>query len=122
MEMQIEEETKDLIESLRKRCGEPIYMHDAFDVGVINVLWAMMAGRRFALDDARLIKLLKIIHDLFRISDMSGGILNQLPFMRYVAPKATGYTEHMDIMKRMWQFLEVTILLFFTLKTCIFNN
>lgn len=109
METQIEEETKELIESLRKRCSEPIDMHDTFDVGVINVLWAMMAGTRFALDDARLIKLLKIIHDAFRLSDMSGGMLNQLPFLRYIAPKATGYAELMDIMKRMWQFLEVCL-------------
>lgn len=109
MENHIEDETKELIESLRKKCHEPLYMHNAFDVGVINVLWAMMAGRRFTFDDERLIRLLKIVHDAFRLTDISGGMLNQLPFLRYVAPKASGYLAHVDILKRIKDFLEETI-------------
>lgn len=121
MERQIEEETKELVESLKKRCSDPIYMHDAFDVGVVNVLWAMLAGRRFTLDDDRLIKLLKIIHDAFRLTDISGGILNQLPFLRHVAPEASGYLAHVDILRRIKDFLEVNLLNFSSFEK-IYNN
>lgn len=108
MEQKIIEESKELIENLKKNCSKPIFMHQAFDVSVLNVLWTMMAGERFALDDARLIKLLKIIHDAFRLIDMSGGLLNQMPFLRYIIPDACGYTQIVDILTRMWEFLEVS--------------
>lgn len=109
MEHQIEEETRELVESLRKRCVEPIYMNEVFDVSVLNSLWAMMAGKRFALDDCRLIKLLQIIHDAFRLTDMSGGILNQLPILRYIAPNFTKYNDIMNVINRMKEFLEETV-------------
>lgn len=107
MEQKIQEESRDLIDNLTKICFEPIYMHTAFDISVLNVLWTMMAGERFALDDVRLKKLLNIIHDAFKLADMSGGIMNQMPFLRYIAPDACGYTQIMRLLTRLWEFLEV---------------
>nr|ARE68678.1 methyl farnesoate epoxidase [Epicauta chinensis] len=109
MEEKIVDETKDLIALFRKQCSEPIWMHTAFDVSVLNVLWAMMAGERFNVNDERLLKLLQIIHDAFRLTDMSGGMLNQLPFLRFVAPDVCGYNKIVSILTRMWEFLEETI-------------
>ncbi|KAB0792145.1 hypothetical protein PPYR_14104 [Photinus pyralis] len=109
MEAKIAEETRDLIEDLRKKSSDLVFMHNAFDVGVLNVLWTMMAGERFTLDDVRLIKLLQIVHDAFRLFDMSGGLLNQLPVLRFLAPGCCGYTKTVEILKRMWLFLEETI-------------
>lgn len=108
MECYIEEESKELVNILRKKCHKAIYMHDVFDVGVLNVLWAMMAGQRFNHNDYRLKKLLKIIHDSFRLLDISGGMLNQLPFLRYIAPSVCGYNDISDTLKRMYEFLEVS--------------
>ncbi|EFA01264.1 cytochrome P450 15A1 [Tribolium castaneum] len=109
MEEKIEEETKDLIAVFKKQCSEPIWMHTAFDVSVLNVLWAMMAGERFNINDERLRKLLKIVHDAFRLTDMSGGMLNQLPFLRFIAPETCGYNQLVDVLVRMWEFLQETI-------------
>uniref|UniRef100_A0A1Y1ND80 Uncharacterized protein n=1 Tax=Photinus pyralis TaxID=7054 RepID=A0A1Y1ND80_PHOPY len=108
MEAKIAEETRELIEDLRKKSSDLVFMHNAFDVGVLNVLWTMMAGERFTLDDVRLIKLLQIVHDAFRLFDMSGGLLNQLPVLRFLAPGCCGYTKTVEILKRMWLFLEVS--------------
>lgn len=107
MDERIEEETKDLIAVFRKQCSEPIWMHTAFDVSVLNVLWAMMAGKRFDINDERLRKLLKIVHDAFRLTDMSGGMLNQMPFLRFIAPETCGYNQLVDVLVRMWEFLQV---------------
>ncbi|XP_056631073.1 methyl farnesoate epoxidase-like [Diorhabda sublineata] len=109
MEEKILEETKELIEIFKQRNSEPIFMHNAFDVAVLNGLWAMMAGERFHIEDERLRKLLQIIHDAFRLVDISGGMLNQMPFLRYIAPNASGYNQIKNILRRMWDFLEETI-------------
>ncbi|KAK4873499.1 hypothetical protein RN001_015528 [Aquatica leii] len=109
MELRIVEESKELIDDLKKKSVGSLYMHKAFDVSVLNVLWTMMAGERFSLDDVRLIKLLQIIHDAFRLFDMSGGLLNQMPLLRFIAPGVCGYTKVMKILTEMWLFLEETI-------------
>ncbi|KAJ8922282.1 hypothetical protein NQ315_004221 [Exocentrus adspersus] len=109
MEEKIQEETRCLMDVFKSQCSEPIFMHTAFDVSVLNVLWAMIAGRRFDIEDKRLRELLQIIHDAFRLVDMSGGLINQMPFLRHIAPNACGYNKIMNILNRMWTFLEETI-------------
>lgn len=103
----VEEETAYLMEEFMKKSNEPILMHDAFDISVINVLWTMIAGERFDLEDAKLKQLMGMIHDAFRMLDMSGGVLNQIPFLRYIAPKISGYEQIMEVMQGLWDFLEV---------------
>ena len=110
MEAYIEEEAQDLVTSLRSKCAggsTPVPMHDAFDVCVLNSLWALLAGHRFSLDDQRLVDLLDIVHKCFRMIDPSGGILNQMPFLRFIAPQKSGYTNVMTHLNRMWNFLKV---------------
>lgn len=108
MEEKIYEETRTFIEILKDRCSQPLFMHNIFDVSVLNGLWAMMAGQRFEIDDERLRKLLKIIHDAFRIVDMSGGLLNQMPFLRFILPGASGYNKLREVLDTMWEFLGVS--------------
>ncbi|XP_050311649.1 uncharacterized protein LOC126747190 [Anthonomus grandis grandis] len=109
MEEKIHEECVALVESLKAKSNEPIFMHRAFDVSVLNALWAMLAGVRFDVNDARLTELLHILHDCFRIVDISGGLINQMPILRFVAPDATGYNQFLDVLNRMWTFLQETI-------------
>lgn len=107
MIMYIEEEIKVLIDSLRERCNEPIIMNDLFGVGVINVLWAIVAGERFSHDDDRLNELLKMIEVSFRTVDISGSMLNQLPILRYIAPRLTGYQYFKTTTDNLNGFIEV---------------
>lgn len=67
----------------------------------------MIAGQRYALDDPKLIKLMELVHVSFRMLDMSGGILNQMPFIRFFAPKRSGYKELKHILKEFYEFLKV---------------
>lgn len=110
MESKIEEESRDLVTLFKAKCAQPILIHNTFDISAINVLWAMMAGERFALEDSRLTKLFNIIHTAFQTVDISGGILNHMPFLRYVAPEACGYNKLVDTLKQLWGFIEVNLM------------
>ncbi|KAH1003748.1 hypothetical protein HUJ04_003617 [Dendroctonus ponderosae] len=109
MEEKIQDECKSFVEKLNEKCNLPVFMHNAFDISVLNALWAMLAGKRFDVDDERLTTLLQIIHECFRIVDMSGGLINQMPFIRYLAPSACGYNQILDVLNRMWTFLQETV-------------
>lgn len=82
-------------------------MYGLFDVSVLNVLWTMLAGQRFALNDVKLAKLMELVHVSFRMLDMSGGILNQMPFVRFLAPNRSGYKDIKNILFEFYTFLMV---------------
>lgn len=52
---------------------------------------------------------LDIMHEQFRNTDSSGGLLNQMPFLRFLAPKLSGYSRILQIHERTWAFLRETI-------------
>lgn len=107
MEDHITLEAKELVANLRSKINEPLEMHQAFDISVLNVLWAMLAGERFHLGDKRLEELLNISHGVFRLIDMSGGMLNQMPFLRFLIPEQSGFNHHIRSLERMFSFLKV---------------
>ncbi|XP_034255752.1 methyl farnesoate epoxidase-like [Thrips palmi] len=115
MEEQVAEEAAELVTALRARvlaargADGCVAMAHAFDVSVLNSLWAMLAGRRFALDDERLAGLLHTLNDCFRQTDGSGGLLNQMPFLRHLAPRRCGYTDTVRNLNKLWDFLRETI-------------
>lgn len=111
MIMYIEEETRILIDALKERCTEPIKVNDLFGVGVINVLWAIVAGERFSHDDDRLNELLRMIEKSFKAFDISGGMLNQMPVLRYIAPRLTGYKYFKTTTDNLNGFIEVNFTL-----------
>ena len=68
----------------------------------------MVAGQRFHIEDQRLSKLLNLLHQLFRLVDTSGGVLNQLPMLRHVAPEKSGYRQFKSILDQIHAFLKVS--------------
>lgn len=62
---------------------------------------------RFQLEDERLQKLLFMIHECFRVIDMTGGVLNLLPCVRHFAPDLSGYRPLVNAHKPLWVFLKV---------------
>ncbi|XP_022915813.2 methyl farnesoate epoxidase-like [Onthophagus taurus] len=109
MELGIIEETKVFVEFLKNKNGNPMPMQHVFDVAVLNVLWFMTSSERFSLENEKMRELIDLIHKAFNFFDISGGILNQLPFLRYVAPNLCYYNQHLEMLKKMWSFLEETI-------------
>lgn len=64
---------------------------------------------RFEHDDERLQKLLYMIHECFRVIDMTGGILNLFPWVRHFFPIASGYKPLLDAHKPLWSFLQEVV-------------
>lgn len=72
-------------------------------------MWIILRGKRFDLDDRQAIALMETIHKSFQVIDMSGGILSQLPWLRFIAPDKTGYRPLVETMKPLWEFLKKNI-------------
>ncbi|KAL0267964.1 UNVERIFIED_CONTAM: hypothetical protein PYX00_010079 [Menopon gallinae] len=112
MEDIILKETEELIATISQRCKNDavLQMNNIFDVTVLNSLWSLMTGRRFDLEDEKLCELTGLVHESFRLLDMSGGVLNQMPFLRFVAPNATGYNRIRFVLDRFENFLRETVM------------
>lgn len=91
MEVQIQNELNELIEVIGERNGEAIWPGSFLPPSVINVLWAFTAGKRIPRSDERLARLLTLMQQRSKAFDMSGGWLNSMPFLRFVAPEKTNF-------------------------------
>lgn len=80
---------------------------------VMNVLWELTAGAKF--DDPKLLSLMSKRSAAF---DMAGGLLNQIPWIRYLAPDSTGYSLIVDINQQLYSLISVRSLLKSNLKLC----
>ncbi|CAK1586205.1 unnamed protein product [Parnassius mnemosyne] len=109
MEANISEECRELIKLLEKNVGKTVCVNRLFDVSIVNILWRLVAGKRYDLMDKRLKSLCDLITRSFKVSDMSGGVLNFLPFLRHVIPNQIGYTELKNIHASIYAFLKETI-------------
>lgn len=111
----VEQEAIELIKHLEKKSEEnqKIYVQkdnsNIFDLSVMNVTWKILRGSRFELDDEQLIMLMEMIHKSFQIIDMSGGVLSQAPWLRFLAPELTGYRPLIETLKPLWSFLNQNI-------------
>ncbi|XP_058835271.1 methyl farnesoate epoxidase-like [Topomyia yanbarensis] len=111
MTFNVEKEAEELVHHLRKlsRTQHKIAMHNAFDISVLNVIWTLIAGKRFHLGDKRLEWITSTIHKSFRVIDMSGGVLNQFPCVRHIFPIGSGFAPLVNLLSPLWEFLDDTI-------------
>nr|XP_032520756.1 farnesoate epoxidase-like [Danaus plexippus plexippus] len=109
MESIISEECKALINLRLQDAGTTIIVNRMFDVSIVNILWKLVAGKRYNLKDKQLLSLCNLITQSFKVADMSGGILNFLPFLRFIMPNLIGYTELKNIHNTLYDFLKNTI-------------
>lgn len=109
----IEREIKELVKSLQRSEKNVVEIQsensNVFDVSVVNVMWTILRGERFDLNDKKLQRLMEMVHRSFKVIDMSGGVLGQMPWIRFIAPYRSGYQTLIDTMTPLWKFLEETI-------------
>lgn len=67
---------------------------------VMNVMWELTAGTKF--EDPKLLMLMKKRSTAF---DMAGGLLNQMPWVRFLAPVRTGYSLITNINQQLYSLL-----------------
>ncbi|XP_050458694.1 methyl farnesoate epoxidase-like isoform X1 [Cataglyphis hispanica] len=107
MKKQLMIEARELINHLQEISEHgAISMDRAFDVAVLNSLWFMIAGHTFRYEDEKLQQALEVAHDAFRLMDNLGGVVSQIPFLRFIIPELSGYNELMKILKKLWSFID----------------
>lgn len=91
MDLQIQEELVELFEEVDKTNGQPVWPATMLPPSVLNVLWVFAAGERIPREDVRLTRLITLLQQRSKAFDMSGGVLNQMPWLRHIAPEKTGF-------------------------------
>uniref|UniRef100_A0A1A9WS92 Cytochrome P450 n=1 Tax=Glossina brevipalpis TaxID=37001 RepID=A0A1A9WS92_9MUSC len=109
MEKYIEKETDRLLTYIENLNGLPVWPGSFLAHVVINVLWTLVANKHFAYEDKRLQKLLDLLHRRSKAFDMSGGLLSQYPWLRFIAPNKTGYNIICQLNKELHEFFMETI-------------
>ncbi|KAK9302697.1 hypothetical protein QLX08_005417 [Tetragonisca angustula] len=73
---------------------------------VLCNLWLLIDGTKFDVgtESTNLKEAIHILKDLVRSTNVSGGILNQFPFLRYIFPNLTGYSMFVERQNRINDF------------------
>ncbi|VEN64074.1 unnamed protein product [Callosobruchus maculatus] len=104
----LEEESQELVKYLQRCINESeavVNMHSLFSTPILNTLWRMLAGVRYDTDDPKLAELHEILADMLKQVSMVGKTFAAFPFLRYLAPEASGYNLYMDAHRRLTDFL-----------------
>lgn len=83
-----------------------VEMQNLLNIYILNTLWTMMAGKRYSRDNQKLRNLQRILHELFASIDMMGAQFSHFPFLRYIAPEASGYKQFVECHKSMHEFVQ----------------
>lgn len=109
----IEVEAEDLVKTIIKKMTDKnsvtLQMEDIFGVSVLNTLWMMMAGIRYNPEDSEMKTLQKLLSNLFTHIDMVGCPFSHFPFLRFIAPEASGYKGYLFTHIQIWNFLQEEI-------------
>lgn len=91
MEIQIQNELNELLAIIEGYKEQPVWPGKFLAPSVINVLWTFTASEKISRDDKSLARLLELMQARSKALDMSGGVLNSMPFLRFIAPEKTYY-------------------------------
>ncbi|CAG5039039.1 unnamed protein product [Parnassius apollo] len=95
MEEEIQHEMLHIVKYIEKNCGKPINTMSMLAMSVMNILWTYIADER--IEEKRLKYLLDLLNARSKAFSMAGGMLNQLPWCRFIFPELSGY----GLIKRM---------------------
>ncbi|XP_050712088.1 methyl farnesoate epoxidase-like isoform X4 [Eriocheir sinensis] len=101
-------EVRAVIQEIRETKGS-ITLLGMLGVSNINILWAVMGGKRFSRDDPRLMDLVLVLNKVFRAGEISGGIAQALPFLVPYLPKSSPYHVVLSGFRQSTDFLKAAI-------------
>lgn len=101
MDKLIQEEYQHLVKRLSDNM-ESVMPASYLQSSAMNVLWNLIAGAKF--EDPEMLMLMGKRSAAF---DLSGGLLNLMPWIRYLAPVRSGYSMIMDINSKMYTMISV---------------
>lgn len=89
MEMMVKTESAEIV-TLLKSQPKNIALSKFLAPAILNILWSLVTGKRVTRGDL-LNQLLDLFNTRVKLFDMTGGTLNQYPWLRFVAPSWSGY-------------------------------
>ncbi|XP_063701770.1 probable cytochrome P450 303a1 [Culicoides brevitarsis] len=98
------EDFYNMVESTREKAAL-VKMQGIFSTPVLNTLWVMMAGNRNTRENRKLKELQQLLHKMFTTIDMVGCLFSHFPFLRFVAPYASGYRPFVQTHEALFDFL-----------------
>nr|UZE89938.1 cytochrome P450 CYP305W2 [Chrysoperla zastrowi sillemi] len=109
MELKIINECQDLIQFINEN-GPDINMEEFFAPSVLSVLWDLTAGRSLDRNDDKLKELLALLKRRLKAFDLSGGLLGQMPWLRFIIPEKSGFNLVTKLNEQMRNFFMEAIL------------
>lgn len=103
----MKEELQNFMDALGEK-QEDLTLNQKLSKSFLNVLWIITGGKQFSKDEDRLADLLSLLRERSKAFDMAGGLLNQLPWMRFVAPDYCGYTCIQSLNAKLFELFEVS--------------
>ncbi|XP_057329953.1 probable cytochrome P450 305a1 [Microplitis mediator] len=108
MSNKINDELKIIIDKLKLNNNGPVRMKPIIAPAVINVIWSLVTGERID-EENKLKYFLDLMERRSKAFDMAGGILSIFPWIRYFAPKTSGYELLVTLNNELKAFLMETI-------------
>ncbi|XP_063924929.1 probable cytochrome P450 305a1 isoform X2 [Zophobas morio] len=90
MDAMVKNEIEEVLQIL-KNSRSNIRLSKLFAPAILNILWTLVAGKRIARDDLFLDEMLDLLSKRGKMFNVTGGVLNQFPWIRYIAPKWSGF-------------------------------
>ncbi|XP_041987465.1 probable cytochrome P450 305a1 [Aricia agestis] len=107
MEAEVQKEMLHIIDYIDKNRHKPINPKGQLAISVMNTLWKFTAGER--IDDDKLMHLIDVMERRSKAFTMSGGKLNQWPWLRFLFPQWSGYNLIKSANKQMSEIIDDAI-------------
>lgn len=104
MDNHIRDECKDLINHISSLNGSPTWPGSFLAPSIVSVLWYLTASKKLERTDKKLNRLLELLQQRSKAFDMCGGMLSQMPWLRFIAPEKTGYNMICNLNKELHAF------------------
>ncbi|KAI4494861.1 hypothetical protein M0804_001062 [Polistes exclamans] len=100
-----------MIEKLADKKGPITEIYDLVSIAVIASFWFLITGSKFQLDqeNPKLKEVIALMKENVKGYNTAGRIINYLPFLRYIFPNLTGYTQIQERHNRMWLYFKKMI-------------
>ncbi|ODM98555.1 Methyl farnesoate epoxidase [Orchesella cincta] len=103
-------EVKSLLKVLERNAGKPLSENRMFNGAVVNTLWGIVSGERSEWDAEVEPEILKRAGELVpSINRVSSTGLIFAPFLRYIVPKWSGWTDWINKLSNFLELMDVTI-------------
>jgi hypothetical protein len=106
-----QEEIRELlsfVSKASKTSNGAVDMHGELTVSVINILWTIVAGKRYNRDDEEFLEFLGQITAMFRSGVKVTNYVIPFPFLRHIVPGLVGWNEFRDCNQTMRRFFKAS--------------